>query len=569
MDQPVDDENAGGPQRERVSLDRLRERTDELELLISGLSMVALFALPGWLLERYYDNYTQLPISLLAAAISIVPMGIAFAYTLGSCFLLHLVVRACWVGLIGLHATFPHGVRWERLPGPIQRERLRARMAPLPRAIASADRLASTLYSLITLVALLLLWMGGVFTLALLVAFAIGQALNATNTVLSGTIDLLALTLIANGLLLWLLDGVLAQRFPGLARISIVQWLVAASATLNRAVLPDRLIGPVRLTLQSNTSPRLFNLMLLLLLISVPFLGMRYFRGQTTFDAFGTQRYVDAVDTRGGIRSQHYASLRTRQDRLRAWPVIPDRVISTVDPEARHAHKTVHRRQDGFKAHIAVEPDTGLVTACAVTMASGRGNSDAEVGPTLLAQETEKLHVLADSAYGSGSARAELDHAGHIALIKPFPLRSAVPGGFTLDDFTVDPEARTATCPNGVTRSITAQWSVTFGAACRGCPLRAQCTTSDAGRSLKLTEYESLLRAARRQAETEEFQQVYRRHRPMVERSISWLVRGNRKVRYRGVTKNDHWLHHRAAAINLHRLITLGLDRTGGNWVIA
>ena len=40
--------------------------------------------------------------------------------------------------------------------------------------------------------------------------------------------------------------------------------------------------------------------------------------------------------------------------------VAPDRVISTVDPEARHAHKTVHRRQDGFKAHVAVEPDTGL-----------------------------------------------------------------------------------------------------------------------------------------------------------------------------------------------------------------
>lgn len=45
------------------------------------------------------------------------------------------------------------------------------------------------------------------------------------------------------------------------------------------------------------------------------------------------------------------------------------RVISTVDPEARHAHKTVHRRQGGFKAHIAVEPDTGLVTECAVTRA--------------------------------------------------------------------------------------------------------------------------------------------------------------------------------------------------------
>ncbi|SBS78003.1 hypothetical protein MHPYR_50170 [uncultured Mycobacterium sp.] len=43
-----------------------------------------------------------------------------------------------------------------------------------------------------------------------------------------------------------------------------------------------------------------------------------------------------------------------------AQKVAPDRVISTVDPEARHAHKAVHRRQDGFKAHIAIEPGTGL-----------------------------------------------------------------------------------------------------------------------------------------------------------------------------------------------------------------
>jgi hypothetical protein len=37
-----------------------------------------------------------------------------------------------------------------------------------------------------------------------------------------------------------------------------------------------------------------------------------------------------------------------------------DRMVSTVDPEARHAHKTREHRQDGFKAHIVVEPDTGL-----------------------------------------------------------------------------------------------------------------------------------------------------------------------------------------------------------------
>ena len=60
--------------------------------------------------------------------------------------------------------------------------------------------------------------------------------------------------------------------------------------------------------------------------------------------------------------------------------VAPDRVISTVDPEARHAHKTVHRRQDGFKAHIAVEPETGIITDCTLTKASGPDTHDAAVG---------------------------------------------------------------------------------------------------------------------------------------------------------------------------------------------
>ena len=76
------------------------------------------------------------------------------------------------------------------------------------------------------------------------------------------------------------------------------------------------------------------------------------------------------------------------------------------------------------------------------------------------------------------------------------------------------------------------------------------------------------LLAARRQAETPEFQTVYRQHRPMVERSIAWIVRGNRKLRYRGITKNDWWLHHRIAAVNLRRLITLGLDHLDGAWTI-
>ena len=170
-------------------------------------------------------------------------------------------------------------------------------------------------------------------------------------------------------------------------------------------------------------------------------------------------------------------------------------MISVVDPDARHAHKTVHRRQDGFKAHIAVEPDTGLVTDCRLTKASGPVSGDAAVGPTLLDSEPAPVQVLADSAYGSGQARAELRDAGHQVVIKPIPLRPAVEDGFTVDDFTVDHTAATVTCPNRIVRTITSKRNVVFGRACRGCPLQHQCTTSKAGRSLNLHEHEDLLRS--------------------------------------------------------------------------
>jgi IS5 family transposase len=55
----------------------------------------------------------------------------------------------------------------------------------------------------------------------------------------------------------------------------------------------------------------------------------------------------------------------------------------------------------------------------------------------------------------------------------------------------------------------------------------------------------------------------------MVERTIAWLVaRGHRKVRYRGVERNHQWLLMRLAALNLRRLVNLGLQRDLTGWVI-
>jgi IS5 family transposase len=252
-----------------------------------------------------------------------------------------------------------------------------------------------------------------------------------------------------------------------------------------------------------------------------------------------------------------------------ARQVAADRVISTVDPDTRHVHKSVHRRQDGFKAHVAIEPDTGIITDCGVRQASGADNHEAVVGLELLEGEDRGLQVLGDSAYGTAQARLALADAGHSVVVKPIPLRTLIEGGFTRDDFVVDESAGHVTCPAGFTVAITRTRKAVFGSRCRGCPLRARCTTAKAGRKMTLHEHDSVLFDARRQAQTPEFQTVYRQHRPMVERSIAWLVRGNRKLRYRGTAKNDFWLHHRVAAINLRRLITLGLHHTGTTWTIA
>jgi IS5 family transposase len=252
-----------------------------------------------------------------------------------------------------------------------------------------------------------------------------------------------------------------------------------------------------------------------------------------------------------------------------AQRVAGDRVVSTVDPDTRHVHKTVAHRQDGFKGHLAIEPDTGIITDCALTKASGADNHEAAVGLGLLDGEDEPVTVLADSAYGSGEFRAELAERGHADRVKPAPVPRVIPGGFTVDDFTVDHAAGTATCPNGLTRTIAHSGFAVFGAACAGCPLRARCTRSRKGKSLKVGPHDARRRAARQAAREPDWLAEYRQHRPMVERTIAWLTRNNRKVRYRGVIKNDHWLHHRAAALNLRRLITLGLHHTGTNWVIA
>jgi IS5 family transposase len=253
------------------------------------------------------------------------------------------------------------------------------------------------------------------------------------------------------------------------------------------------------------------------------------------------------------------------------WRIIPatrpGRMVSTVDPESRHVHKSRSVYRDGYKAHLAVEPDTGLVTDCALTPGDV---SDGAAGIGLLEGEEPGLEVYADSAYGSGETRAGLRDQGHDPVIKPIPLRGGIPGGFDRDDFVIDHHARTVTCPAGHTAAISAKGNARFERHCQGCPLRERCTTAVAGRHLTISTHNDELVFARQSWHDPIVLDHYRQHRPMVERTIAWLVaRGHRRVRYRGVERNQLWLATRLGALNLRRMLNLGLHWGDTGWAIA
>lgn len=249
-----------------------------------------------------------------------------------------------------------------------------------------------------------------------------------------------------------------------------------------------------------------------------------------------------------------------------AQRVAKDRMISTVDPEARHMRKSRSEYRDGYKAHIAIEPETGLVTKAILTKANV---VDGPCAPALVADEEPGLMVLGDTGYASGETLAALQTANHQTAIKPWPIQPTVPGGFHRDDFVVDHDAGTATCPAGHTVTIAPRGSATFSRHCSGCTLRERCTTAQRGRVLDLSAHDKELVERRASWRRGEFKEDYRRFRPMVERAIAWLVAdAHRRVRFRGVERNQLGLSLRIAAINLRRLINLGLAHNGG-WILS
>ena len=310
------------PAAESEALERLRDRTDELELIISSLTIFALFSLPGWLFDRIADSYTHLSTSLAIATTLGMPLLAGTCYGLAACFVVHLMARAYWVGLIGLRTVFPEGIDWSKTPGlgPLSRKYYRDTLPDLDTVIRNTDRVASSLFAVISMLTLSVLWFGSIVVGILVASGVIGARFGVTNAGMG--IGALVIFVVFCGvpLLLYLLDAQLASRVPRLRDSGKFAVLVRSLRRITGLAFPQRLVLPVHLTLQSNTRPIVFAIALTLSIIVIFVVGNARAAAWSNFTLSGEFEYLDTDEIQQGFRSTFYEDMPSSLDRLRGFP---------------------------------------------------------------------------------------------------------------------------------------------------------------------------------------------------------------------------------------------------------
>ena len=245
-----------------------------------------------------------------------------------------------------------------------------------------------------------------------------------------------------------------------------------------------------------------------------------------------------------------------------------DRIVSVHDPEMRHGHKSSSNHFDGHKAAVVVDTDSQLITAVDVLPGNARDSAGAL---ELVKQSEENIGVeveetIGDCAYGDGATRQAFAEAERTLVAK-------VPGRpdkahFPKEDFKIDLEAGTCTCPAGHTTGTMRStghrpdghggwqrsWGFVFdGRLCRNCSMRPNCVSgkSRRGRTVRLHPQEALLQQARALQQSEAFGE-YRKRRQVSEHRLARLAQlGIRQSRYFGRTRTLFQLLMAATVANL------------------
>lgn len=238
--------------------------------------------------------------------------------------------------------------------------------------------------------------------------------------------------------------------------------------------------------------------------------------------------------------------------------VAKDRRVSVEDPDMRHGRKSKTKRFNGFKRHVAVDLDTELILACAITPAN---RPEAEAATQLRGDATRaserraigEYHI--DRGYIASPVVADVLADGGEVICKPWvPHNDQL---FTKRDFTINMRDRTITCPNKRTVHFTPGSVVEFPpSACGRCSLRLLCTTAgpDSGRTVSIAEDEQLQHRLRRLAGTPRGRQQLR-ERVKIEHRLAHISRKQgRRARYRGTRKNLFDLRRCSAVLNLETI---------------
>jgi len=250
-----------------------------------------------------------------------------------------------------------------------------------------------------------------------------------------------------------------------------------------------------------------------------------------------------------------------------------DKLLSPVDPDARMGKKT-SSTWPGYKAHIIMEEETGIITGVETTPANTTDGS--QLKPML--QEQEETHSLkpqeltADKAYDWGEnleSLASHQTIANIALSKQVNHRNGV-GYFTVDDFLYDPGNIKLMCPAGhistncYNEVLNYQlnkpgYSFRFRPSwCNVCSLKAKCVKNKQGRRIHISYYEPYFRQARGRMASGEGKQAYR-NRYKIEQKVADLTRycGLRRCRYRGLARAHIHTLLATTVCNIKRMVKL------------
>jgi hypothetical protein len=175
---PTIHEEAGVSERATEPADHLPKHTTptwEVELLIAGVAVFAMLQLPGWLNDRLMFLLPRFEESWRGSLIMVFSYAMGAAMILAATFALHLLLRAYWIALVGMHSVYPDGIRWERLRmGPVEREVMQRRDGDFAAMVERADNRASVVFATGVALAAILL----VLTVLVMGVFAAGMAIT-------------------------------------------------------------------------------------------------------------------------------------------------------------------------------------------------------------------------------------------------------------------------------------------------------------------------------------------------------------------------------------------------------